>query len=179
MNSVAVSPTFLTQPDPHRDHLRGSSYASIRLLEYADFECPYCAQAAPVVRELEQELGAQLCYAFRNFPLSMHPHSFIAASAAEAAGAQDQFWQMHDLLFENQDALEPADLIGYAESLGLDIQRFVLEAKQGIHRDRVTEDLRAGERAGVNGTPAFFLNGEFYDGQMDVASFMEVLARRG
>jgi protein-disulfide isomerase len=178
MNSVAVSSTYLTLPDPHRDHVHGSSYAPIRLLEYGDFECPYCAQAAQSVRALEGELGAQLSFAFRNFPLTKHPHAFIAATAAEVAGAQDQFWQMHDVLFQNQDALEYEDLLRYAEGLGLNLERFMQDLTHGVYRHRVEEDLRAGERADINGTPTFFLNGEAYEGEMDAASLAQMIERR-
>src|SRR5262245_24887908 len=111
-------------PMPDRDHIQGPADAPIMLLEYGDYECPYCGEAYPVVKAIQQRLGKRLCFAFRNFPLAdSHPHAEHAAEAAEAADAQGRFWEMHELLFENQDALEDEDLARYAAELGLDAQR--------------------------------------------------------
>lgn len=155
----------LTFPDPSRDHIQGRHNAPIALLEYGDFECPICGESYPIVKAIQDELGANLCFAFRHFPLAnIHPHSQRAAEAAEAAGAQGKFWPMHDRLFEGQDALEVEDLTGYAEELGLDLARFETELLTGAHRARVREDFRLGARGGVNGTPSFFINGTRYDG---------------
>jgi protein-disulfide isomerase len=146
--------------------MQGSIDVPIKLLEYGDFECPICGAAYPLVKEIQQELGERLCFAFRHFPMTTaHPHAQHAAEAAEAAGVQDRFWEMHDLLFENQDALDDEDLARYAETLGLDARRLYAEVLEGVHRPRVREDFRSGVRSGVNGTPTFFINGQRYDGQ--------------
>jgi protein-disulfide isomerase len=159
-----------------RDHVRGPRTAPITLVEYGDFECPYCGQAYPVVKELEARMGERLRVVFRHFPLTeVHPHAAHAAEAAEAAGAQRRFWQMHDLLYERQDALEDADLIGYASELGLDLDRFQVELAQGVHRTRVREDFMSGVRSGVNGTPTFFINGRRHDGAWDLESLAEAV----
>jgi protein-disulfide isomerase len=168
----------LTEPQPERDHLRGPRNAPIKLLEYGDYECPYCGAAHPVVQALCEELGERLCFAFRNFPLTnAHPHAQLAAEAAEAAGAQGKFWEMHDLIFENQQALEPEDLAERAATLGLDVARLVKELQTGVQAARVQEDFQAGVRAGVNGTPTFFINGERYDGVPDFDSMLAALSQ--
>jgi protein-disulfide isomerase len=155
-----------TTPVAGRDHLQGPADAPIQLLEYGDFECPFCGEAYPLVKEIQEELGERLCFAFRHFPVTtVHPHAEHAAEAAEAAGAQGRFWEMHDLLFENQDDLDDEDLAAYAEVLGLDPRRLRAEVEEGVHRPRVREDFRSGVRNGVNGTPTFFINGQRYDGQ--------------
>jgi protein-disulfide isomerase len=155
-----------TVPVAQRDHLQGIMAAPIRLLEYGDFECPFCGAAYPLVKEIQHELGERLCFAFRHFPLStVHPHAEHAAEAAEAAGAQGRFWEMHDLLFENQDSLEDEDRAHYAAVLALDARRLRAEVRDGVHEPHVREDFRSGVRSGVNGTPTFFINGQRYDGQ--------------
>jgi len=163
------SPTsILTLPAPRRDHIRGSIGAPIKMLEYGDFECPFCGHAYPIVKMIEQELGDNLCYAFRHFPLTnMHPRAEHAAEAAEAAGAQGMFWEMHDLLFENQNALEEEDLARYAAMLGLNARRLIAEVLAGAYAMRIREDFKGGIRGGVNGTPTFFINGIRYDGADD------------
>ena len=159
-----ISASKLTLPIQGRDHIHGPFDAPTKLLEYGDFECPFCGQAHAYVQAVEERLGDALCFAFRHFPLTnMHPHAQRAAEAAEAAGAQGKFWEMHDLLFENQDALEDEDLVGYADQLGLDVTRFLGEIESGIHTPRVREDFKNGVRAGVNGTPTFFINGQRHD----------------
>jgi protein-disulfide isomerase len=155
----------LTPPVSTRDHITGPDDAPVTLVEYGDFECPYCGMAYPVVKTAQRELGNQLRFVFRHFPLAeAHPHARIAAQAAEAAAAQQQFWEMHDMLFEHQDALDPEDLVGYAEVLGLDTARFARELEAAAYEKRVREDFRSGVRSGVNGTPTFFVNGDRYDG---------------
>jgi protein-disulfide isomerase len=162
-------------PLPDRDHIQGPVDAPIKLLEYGDYECPYCGQAYPLVKEIQKRLGNRLCFAFRNFPLiNSHPYAEHAAEAAEAAGVQGRFWEMHDSLFENQDALEDKDLERYAAALGLDAQRFINEVSSGAHVLRVREDFHSGARSGVNGTPTFFINGKRYDGMVD--DLLEALA---
>ena len=163
-------------PMPGRDHIQGPIDAPIRLLEYGDYECPFCGEAYPVVRAIQKRLGNRLCFAFRNFPLSnSHPHALHAAEAAEAAGAQGRFWEMHDLLYENQDALEDQALARYAASLRLDAERLVSEVLSGAHAARVREDFRSGARNGVNGTPSFFINGVRYDGMTGVEDLLAAL----
>jgi len=168
----------LTLPIAGRDHIQGPIDAPIKLLEYGDFECPFCGQAYPVVEIIRGELGDSLCFAFRHFPLtSMHPHSEHAAEAAEAANAQGRFWEMHKLLFENQDALEDEDLARYAAILGLDIKHLIAEVLTGAYSERIREDFRAGARGGVNGTPTFFINGERCDGAEVLDDMLAALTR--
>jgi protein-disulfide isomerase len=166
----------LTLPDPERDHISGSADGSIRLLEYGDYECPFCAEAQPIVKEVQRRLGDDLLFAFRHFPLTnIHPHSEHAAEAAEAAGAQGNFWGMHDVLFENQGALEDADLAAYASELRLDETRLIREVASSAYAPRIREDFKSGVRAGVNGTPTFFINGERYDDARDLKHLLNAL----
>ena len=158
----------LTRQVSDDDHQQGPANAPVTLVEYGDYECPYCGAAHPIVQAVQQTMGDQLRFVFRNFPLTqIHPHAERAAEAAEAAGAQRRFWDMHDLLFDGQDALEDDDLVAYANELGLDVERFGLELVQGSHRPRVREDFLGGVRSGVNGTPTFFINGRRHDGSWD------------
>ena len=166
----------LILPMKGRDHIQGPIDAPLAMVEYGDYQCPYCGEAHPIVRAIQKHLGNRLCFAFRNFPLTnMHPHAEHAAEAAEAAGAQGHFWQMHDLLFENQDALDDESLAQYASSLGLDTQRLIDEVVNGAHAARLKEDLRTGALGGVNGTPSFFINGVRYDGESEVDALMAAL----
>jgi formate-nitrite transporter family protein len=167
----------LTLPDPTRDHISGSVDGSVRLLEYGDYECPACGAAQPIVEEIQRRLGDDLCFAFRHFPLTkIHPHSEHAAEAAEAAGAQRNFWAMTGLLFENQAALEDEDLAAYARELDLDEMRLIREVTSSIYAPRIREDFKNGVKAGVNGTPTFFINGERYDGAFDLKHLLKALA---
>jgi len=160
-----MSDVGLTPPVSERDHIAGPDDAPVTLVEYGDYECPYCGMAHPVVKRAQRELGKQLRFVFRNFPLAeAHPHAQIAAQAAEAAGAQGRFWEMHDMIFEHQDALEVKDLLGYAASLGLDAEQIARDLEAGTYVKRVKEDFRSGVKSGVNGTPTFFVNGARYDG---------------
>ena len=172
-------PSFrLGLPVAGRDHIQGPIDAPIALVEYGDYECPYCGDAYPVVKAVQERLGDRLCFAFRNFPLiHAHPHAEHAAEAAEAAGAQGKFWEMHDMLFENQEALEDEDLAGYAEALGLDARRLIAEVGAGAHAARLREDFNSGARGGVNGTPTFFINGVRYDGEPEVEALLGALAQ--
>ncbi len=168
-----------TLPDTERDHVSGSVKGAIKLLEYGDYECPFCADAQPIVKEIQRRLGDDLLFAFRHFPLiNIHPHSEHAAEAAEAAGAQENFWGMHDLLFENQSALEDQDLVAYAGELSLDETRLIREVTSSVYALRIREDFKSGVRGGVNGTPTFFINGERYDGPRDVGHFLEALSKQ-
>src|SRR6266566_7014420 len=155
----------LTPPVNASDHAAGPDDAPVTLVEYGDYECPYCGMAHPIVKRAQRELGNRLRFIFRNFPLAeSHPHARLAAEAAEAAAAQGKFWEMHDMLFEHQDALETEDLLGYAKSLGLDAAQFARDLEAGTYAKRVRDDFRSGVRSGVNGTPTFFVNGSRYDG---------------
>ena len=132
----------LTLPDPERDHTSGSADGLIRLLEYGDYECPFCGEVQPIIKEIQQRLGDDLLFAFRNFPLTnIHPHAEHAAEAAEAAGAQGNFWGMHDILFENQRALEDENLAAYAAELGLDETRVIREVTSSVYAQRIREDF--------------------------------------
>jgi Na+/H+ antiporter NhaA len=164
--------------DPHRDHIRGAPDAPVTLVEYGDFECPYCGQAEPVIRELVSSFGADLRYVWRDLPLNdVHPHAQMAAEASEAAAARGKFWEMHDTLLAHQDALEPADLRRYAQDLGLDVDRFWDEVRRRVHAPRVAEDVASAEFSGVSGTPTFFVNGRRHWGAYDVATLSEVVRR--
>jgi protein-disulfide isomerase len=148
-----------------RDHIQGLANATVTLLEYGDFECPYCGAAYLIIKKTQEIMRGRLRFVFRHFPLTqIHPHAQPAAEAAEAAGAQGRFWEMHDLLYENQPKLDAGHLVRYSEELGLDTVRFVRELEEGAYRERVREDFMSGVRSGVNGTPGFFINGVRYDG---------------
>jgi protein-disulfide isomerase len=165
-------------PIAGRDHIQGPVDARMTLVEYGDYQCPYCGEAYPVVKAVQKQLGDRLCFAFRNFPLvNAHPHAEHAAEAAESAGAQEKFWEMHDMLFENQEALEDEDLAGYADALGLDARRLIAEVETGAHAARVREDFKSGARGGVNGTPTFFINGVRYEGEPEVEALLAAFAQ--
>jgi protein-disulfide isomerase len=174
---TTITPPTLSPPVGERDHVIGPRNAPITLVEYGDYECPYCGAAHPVVAEVRRRLGNGLRFAFRHFPLTrVHPHAEHAAEAAEAAGVQGKFWQMHEMLFEHQDALEDEDLLLYAASLGLDLDRFAHELEVGLHAARVREDFLSGVRSGVNGTPTFFINGRRHEGPSDVQTLLAAIA---
>ena len=174
--SGSIRKMRLTVPAAGRDHVQGPTDAPITLLEYGDYECPYCGEAHPIVKAVQDRLGNRLCFAFRHFPLLMvHPHAEHAAELAEAAAAQGKFWQMHDRLFENQEALEDEDLAEYAATLGLDAKRLMGEVGSGAHGERIREDLQTGRRLGVNGTPTFFVNGVPYEGEVEVNALLTAL----
>jgi protein-disulfide isomerase len=158
-----------TPVDPERDHIRGDDDAPVTLVEYGDFECPFCGRAEPVVRQLLNEFGHDLRYVFRHLPLSdVHPRAELAAEAAEAADDQGAFWQMHDLLFERQDALEPKNLVAYARELGLDIDRLTDQLRRHTHAGRIASDVDDADMSGVSGTPTFFVNGIRHQGPYDI-----------
>ena len=164
--------------DPERDHIRGPDEAPVTFLEYGDFECPYCGQAEAIVRELLQSFGADLRYVFRHLPLAdVHPNAQTAAEAAEAAGAQGRFWEMHDLLLDHQDALTPGALRRYAEDLGLDVDRFWDEVRTREYAPRVVEDVRSADESGVAGTPTFFINGRRHAGAYDIDTLTTAVQR--
>jgi protein-disulfide isomerase len=156
--------------DPERDHIRGPEKAKVTILEYGDFECPYCGQAEPILREVLADFG-DVRYVWRNLPLNdVHPHAQTASEAAEVAGEQGKFWEMHDLLFNHQDALKVSDLIGYARQLGLDVERFADDLRRHEGAGRVAEDVDSADLSIVSGTPTFFVNGRRHQGAYDVAS---------
>jgi Na+/H+ antiporter NhaA len=156
--------------DPHRDHIRGPEDAPITLVEYGDFQCPYCGQAEPVIRELLAGRG-DVRYVWRHLPLSdVHPQAQMAAQAAEAAAEQGTFWEMHDLLFAHQDALRSPDLVRYAGELGLDVERFRDDLRRNTGAARVAEDVDSADLSGVSGTPTFFINGRRHYGAYDIAT---------
>jgi protein-disulfide isomerase len=141
------------------DHHEGNINASIILVEYGDFQCPYCGRAYPLIKRLLKERGKDIHFVFRNFPLSeIHVHAFAAALAAEAAGKQGKFWEMHDLIFENQDLLDDDFLLSSAQFLGLDMKQFKMDSKSEELQNKIDSDFDSGVRSGVNGTPSFFLN---------------------
>jgi Na+/H+ antiporter NhaA len=155
--------------DPEIDHVRGPDDAPVTIVEYADFECPFCGQAEPALRELLSEFGDDLRYVFRNLPLpDVHPHAQLAAEVAEAADKQGRFWEMHDLLFAHQDALEPRELVGYAAALELDTDRVKRELGRNEHAMRIARDTESAELSGVTGTPTFFVNGARHHGAYDL-----------
>ncbi len=166
----------LTMPVSKHDHIQGPLNAPVTLVEYGDYECPFCGEAHSVVKAIKEHLGDKLCLAYRHFPLTnAHPHAEHAAEAAEAASAQGNFWGMHDLLYENQDALDDADLAEYARELGLDVARVIREVEAGKYVGHIKEDFQSGIRSGVNGTPSFFINGVRYDGGRSFEALLSVL----
>ena len=167
--TTAGLPMVLDMPvDPARDHIRGNVDAPYTLVEYGDFECPFCGRATGMVKELRQKLGDDLRYVFRHLTLiDVHPHAEIAAEAAEAAASQGRFWEMHDLLFDHQGDLDIEDLIGYAAKLDLDVDRFVDEVESSRNSRRVREDVASAEASGATGTPTFFVEGRRHIGPYD------------
>jgi protein-disulfide isomerase len=168
----------LRVPVSERDHVLGAPDAPVTLVEYGDFECPHCRRAHPIVAAVLRQLGGSVRFVYRHFPLTqIHPHAQHAAEIAELAGEHDRFWQMHDLLFENQDSLEDEDLIGYAGELGIEPSLAIAALRAHTYADRVQEDFMSGARSGVNGTPTFFINGTRHDGSWDEPSLLDALQR--
>jgi protein-disulfide isomerase len=157
-------PQDLTQPVTATDHLLGEPHAPITVVEYGDFECPTCKQAAPAVKLLLERFAGRIRFAYRHFPLeAVHPHALQAAEAAECAGAQGKFWPMHDLLFENQLHLDLKHLFGYAAQLGLDLASFKAGIDDEVYRQRIREHMESGRSSHVRSTPGFFVNGTIVD----------------
>ena len=168
--------SHLRPPVSEDDHRVGSPEAAVTLVEYGDYECPYCARAQPIVEEVRKRMGPRLQFVFRHFPLAqVHSHAQMAAEAAEAAAGQGRFWDMHESLFAQQDALEDGDLVRRAHRLGLDVVQFEQELAAGVHTSRVRRDFRSGVRSGVNGTPTFFIDGLRHDGPWDVETLLGAL----
>jgi protein-disulfide isomerase len=172
-------PTLDPVVDPARDHVRGSAGAAVTLVEYGDFQCPYCGEAYPVVQELLAHFGDRLRFVFRHMPLAdLHVRARAAAEAAEAAAAQGRFWEMHDRLFDHQLELNDPQLREHAAAVGLDVERFDRELKEGIHAARVEEDLRSGVRSGTPSTPRFFVNGVIHLGSPTFPELHELIAEQ-
>ena len=166
----------LALPVSERDHILGPATAPVTLVEYGDYQCPYCGQAYPVIEALREQLGKRLRFVFRHFPLTqMHLYAELAAETAEAAGAQGKFWQMHEALYTHQHALDEPHLLQYAAALDLEPTRFRHALATHAYAGRVREDFTSGVRSGVNGTPAFFIESIRYDGPRDFESFLALL----
>jgi protein-disulfide isomerase len=177
--SAADEARTLAPPVSEKDHAEGPATARVTLVEYGDYQCPYCGSAYAIVKQLQKAMGKELRFVFRNFPLRQaHPFAEHAAIASEVAGTKGEkaFWKMHDTLYENQRSLEDADLAGYAEQLGVTSAELDAAYAGGPAADKVRSDFRSGVRSGVNGTPSFFVNGERYDGDWTVVdAFVAVL----
>jgi protein-disulfide isomerase len=169
----------LTLSVGERDHSEGPADAAAVLLEYGDYQCPYCGAAYPIVKRIQKHLGARLRFVFRNFPITnAHPHAQWAAETAEAASAQGKFWEMHDFLYEHQASLgDEAFFLRYAKRLKLDSTRLQREVAEHVHLARVEEDFMSGVRSGVNGTPTFYVNGVRYDGYPEFGPLITALEK--
>ena len=161
---------------PERDHIRGPDDAPVTLVEYGDFECPYCGQAERVIRELLAQYGDDIRYVWRHLPLNdVHPSAQLAAEASEVAAAEGKFWEMYDTLLSHQDELGPRDLVRYARDLGLDFERFREELRGRQYASRVSEDVSSADESGVSGTPTFFINGRRHYGVYDIATLTDAV----
>lgn len=168
----------LSAPVTERDHVRGSLEAPTIIVEYGDYECPDCGRAHWVVKELLEEVGDEVAFVFRNFPVvDAHPRAESAAEALEAAAGQGRFWEMHDWLYEHQHTLDSVDLEGHAQAIGLDVDLWKQNLRDGAYRARVREDLETGRASGVSGTPTFFVNGTLYRGDHDLESMRAAIRR--
>jgi protein-disulfide isomerase len=166
----------LTQPVSNVDHVIGPHHARVTIVEYGDFECPNCEQAAPAVKLMLQRFGDRICFAYRHFPLEeVHPHALLAAEAAEGAAAQGKFWPMHDLLFANHRHLKRQQLLGYAERLELDMARYTADLDDHAYLQRVREHITSGRASGVRATPTFFLNGRVQDVSFGLQSLVDAV----
>ena len=171
------APRLAVPVTPERDHIEGALKAALTLVEYGDYQCPYCGAAYPEVKKAQKELGSELRFVFRNFPLTnIHDHAMNAAETAEAASAQGKFWPMHDFLYEHQATLgDPSVVLAYAKKLGLDGQKFEREIAQHVYQKRIKDDFMGGVRSGVNGTPTFYVNGVRHDGDAIAKALIESL----
>ena len=161
-----------------KDHIQGKEDASVVLIEYGDYQCPYCGKAFYSVKEAQKELGDNLKFIFRNFPLTeIHEHALHAAISAETASDQGKFWEMHDILFQNQNDLDDDSLIKYAEKIGLNTSKFEDDFTKNEHFQKVKEDYDSGIENGVQGTPAFFINGKLFEGNWSDSEFIEYLKK--
>jgi protein-disulfide isomerase len=170
----------LVLPVGKNDHIQGLLTAPIVLVEYGDYQCPYCAQAVEIVRELQSELEDRLCYVFRHFPLTeLHPDAVRAAEAAEAAAVQHKFWEMHYQLFQHQSALSETNLWHHAQKLGLNVDKFKSDLNNKQHLRHIQEDMKTGEESGVDGTPTFFINGVYYADSWDLDTLLNTIEHSG
>ncbi|HSB53620.1 MAG TPA: thioredoxin domain-containing protein [Gemmatimonadales bacterium] len=171
--------SHLTLPVSDRDHIQGNPKAALTLVEYGDYECPYCGMAYPIVKRVQERLGKKLRFVFRNFPLNeIHPHALHAAEAAEAVaqhGGEEAFWVMHDLIYEHQRDLSDAALARMARQAGVDAELVRGEVEEEQLKTRVRDDFMSGVKSGVNGTPTFFINGKRHDGPWDEVSLVMAL----
>ncbi len=170
-------PFELAVPVEPADHVIGAPHAPVTVVEYGDFECPNCKQAAPAVKLLLERFKERVRFVYRHFPLEeVHPHALSAAEAAECAGGEGKFWQMHDLLFDNQDRLKPQHLRSYAEQLQLDMARYTAEMDDEIYLQRVRGHTEGGRQSGVRSTPGFFVNGDIQDVSFGLSSLFDAVA---
>jgi protein-disulfide isomerase len=178
MNTTEWGATLAMPVSPERDHMRGPASASVMLVEYGDYECPYCRAAHPIVNAIQTQLQSGLCFVYRHFPLTtVHPHAQAATEAAEAAGSQRKFWQMHDTLFSTEAPLTNSLFISAAAAIGLDIPSFQSELTRHVHLPHIREDFMTGVRSGVNGTPTFYINAVRYDGSWDLPTLTAAVTR--
>lgn len=167
MDAPSRPPTLAVEVN-ERDHIQGAAHPAVTVVEYADYQCPYCGDAYLAVKRMQEEIGNTVRFVFRNFPLvDSHPHALAAAEAAEAAGVQSKFWEMHDLLFEHQQALDEQHLMEYAQQLGLDMEQFQRDLAGHRAVPEIERDLDGGGQSGVEGTPTFYINGLRYEGPFD------------
>ncbi len=170
---------MLKIPVTQEDHIQGDENAPITLVEYGDFECPYCGMAYPIVQRVQKHFGKRLRFVFRNFPLiENHPHAGIAAMAAEFAATKNKFWGMHDLLYEHQEFLSIADLLKYAESLNLSAADLKIAIEKETFASKIKNDFLGGVESGVNGTPTFFINGNHYEGSFEYEEFLAAIEKQ-
>lgn len=166
----------LTQPINNTDHVLGSPNAPAELVEYGDFQCPYCGAAFPILQQVKRKMGDRMQFTFRNFPLSeMHEYAQVAAEAAESAAAQGKFWEMHDIIYSNQNDLDVDHLYEWAREIGLNMERFEQDLSEHTYEGKVREDFMGGVRSGVNGTPTLFINGQRYEGPLELNALLERL----
>jgi protein-disulfide isomerase len=177
MTRSKTKPQKLSLPvDDSRDHIRGLATAPVTLVEYGDYECPYCAQAYIIIKKVQERLGSKLRFVFRNFPVTKtRPHAYQTALAAEAAAAQGMFWEMYDYLFEHGEADTDDSLRRSAAKLGLDLTRFNHDFLKGSYSSHINEDILSANNSGVKSTPSFFINGDLYDGKWDQDSLLSAL----
>ena len=169
----------LTMPETPADHTIGPREALVTVVEYGDFECPHCKQAAPAVKLMLERFSARIRFIWRHFPLEeVHPHALQAAEAAETAGAQGKFWNMHDLLFDNQAHLKANNLRSYAERLELDMERYASEMNDHVYVQRIREHQQSGSQSGVRHTPTFFINREIHDVSFGLTRLFEAVEQR-
>ena len=174
------APKLVVPIDPSRDHVQGDPKAIFTLVEYGDYQCPFCGAAYPEVKEVQKELGTRLRFVFRNFPLTnVHEFAMVAAETAEAAASQGKFWEMHDFLYEHQRTLgDQSVALGYAKKIGLDTQKLEREISQHVYQKRIKDDFMGGVRSGVNGTPTFYVNGARHDGPAEAEAIVKSLTTK-